>query len=196
MSESLVEHVRDFCRIAIAKDATWVWLLNPRTGHTSMRKVLDPHCVMQWRSSSQSLRQAVEPHLVEVFKFTFVRNPWDRVVFGRLWSKRGGSRRTTDFRTYVLEDLKDDQDFLHFKPQVHTFMCDGRFIPNMFIGRFEQLTQSWLVVADRLGVQKRLPHVNKANHKSYADYYDRASRLVVADLYAEEIDSLGYAFGA
>jgi hypothetical protein len=95
----------------------------------------------------------------------------------------------------VLEGLKDDQNFLHFKPQVHTFMCDGEFIPNMFIGTFERLAMSWLVVAERLDVQRKLPHSNKATHKPYVEYYDKQSQQIVADLYAEEIDAIGYEFG-
>lgn len=205
MNDKLVRHLEN-CRRGIAKDGNWLWVVNTKTGLMSMRNALLHCCEMSWRRASKPLWQTIAPKIPDVFMFTFVRNPWDRVVsafhclqdhpgrFGRRWRKEGGVRLSRDFRAYVLKALKDDQKSIHFQPQTRTFMCDGEFIPNMFIGRFEQLARDWAVVADRIGVPKHLPHVNKSTHRPYQELYDKESRQVVADVYAEEIEALGYEF--
>jgi len=208
MNKTLPDHLRD-CRRGIAKDGTWLWVVNTKTGLTSMRDVLDPLCVMSWKKSiARPLWETVSPKIPDdIFMFTFVRNPWDRVVsayyclrdnqgrFGTHWRQKGGARLSGDFRAYVVDGLKDDQNSIHFKPQLSTFMQNGQFIPNLYIGKFERLTHDWEVVAEKIGVSKDLPHLRKSDHKPYHELYDKKSQRVVADIYAEEIEALGYKFG-
>lgn len=207
MNDKLVSHLRR-CRRGIAKDGTWLWVVNTKTGLMSMRNALIECCEMSWRTASKPLWEEVAQKIPDVFMFTFVRNPWDRVVsafhclqddqgtFGRRWRRVGGVRLSRDFKAYVREGLREDQRSIHFKPQIKTFMCDGEFIPNLFIGRFERLAEDWATVADTIGVSKELPHYNKSKHRPYSELYDEETRQIVADIYAEEIEALGYEFGA
>ncbi len=63
-----------------------------------------------------------------------------------------------------------------------------------FIGRYEQLDSDVARVFSLLGVADvRLPHLNARAHQAHKRYYDAETRAVVARLFKEEIEILGYA---
>ncbi|NER87985.1 sulfotransferase family 2 domain-containing protein [Moorena sp. SIO3A2] len=67
-----------------------------------------------------------------------------------------------------------------------------------FIGRFENLKQDFAAVCELLGIKnKTLPHVNNSQDpKHYSDYYDEETVEIVRELYAEDIEYLGYSFNS
>ena len=118
------------------------------------------------------------------FKFTFVRNPWDRLVSAYQYSKRFGN--TTDFKEWIV-----DIDLNHKYGPQYDFVkgCD-------FIGKFENLEEDFNIVCDKIGIPRQdLPHKNKSKHKHYSEYYDDETREIVAEKYAEDIDRFNYKFG-
>src|SRR5262249_33764757 len=85
------------------------------------------------------------------FKFTFVRNPWDRLVSTYFFLKKGGLAEPD--RRWAEEHLQSYADFdsfvrrwvnsaniwtwVHFLPQ-HYFVCDASLAIKMdFVGRME-----------------------------------------------------------
>tara|TARA_X000000950_G_C13565103_1_gene517174 strand:+ start:63 stop:626 length:564 start_codon:yes stop_codon:yes gene_type:complete len=137
------------------------------------------------------------------FKFTFVRNPWDRVVsFYHYQIKRKWDyypfNETIPFDHFVKNWL------IHMKKQtsLSTHPCydwisdenDDLLID--FIGRFENLQNDFNVVCDKIGIpHQQLPHKNKSKHKSYTEYYDDEAKEIVAEKYAKDIEYFDYEFG-
>ncbi len=143
------------------------------------------------------------------FKFTFVRNPWDRAVSAYTYLGKGGSAASAEdgqwadfvnsydaFDDFILDWLSEENALRNalFTPQV-IFLKDifGR-IDMDFVGRFETLQADFDTVARRLGVDAQLPHLNQSRSQDFRTFYTRDSRERVARVYAEDIDAFGYRF--
>jgi hypothetical protein len=130
------------------------------------------------------------------FKFSFVRNPWDRAVSYFHYAPFG-EKAGIPFGKFI-EDLgaRRAAGDLRFEQQVR-FVCDreGRCLVD-FIGRFENLQEDFAKICDRLklGAQS-LSHTNAAPaRKPYREYYDAKTRELVAALFREDIERFGYTF--
>jgi hypothetical protein len=183
----------------------WVYLPNPKTAQKSMMVGVMNHRQITVsrgvRNYDRVWNQVIVPNIDSVHIFTFVRNPWDKVVSALHFLQQAHNHRK--FRGYTFQDFVKKLLAVHgpgidrhFRPQAQTFLCQGDFIPNVFVGRFENLHEDWASVADTLGVERELPCVNKSEHEPYETYYDDECVEIVGKLYAEEIKALGYEFAA
>jgi hypothetical protein len=142
------------------------------------------------------------------FSYTFVRNPWDRLVSAFFYLKSGGNSigDKNECKKYLgkYSDLTDmllnwDNIILnlcHMKEQ-YKWICDdeGNIIVD-FIGRYENLQEDLNIICDKIGIpQLELPHKNKSKHNHYTEYYDDETRKIVAEKYAKDIEYFGYEFG-
>jgi chondroitin 4-sulfotransferase 11 len=148
------------------------------------------------------------------FKFTFVRNPFTRLVSAYEFLKRGGHPAWPEdaaFNKEVLSSYRDFGDFVlqwlprqrravprvrppHFRPQVEYLMLSNRLALD-FIGRYETLAGDFEVVRRRLHIDAELPHHNRTpvEDVSVASHY--ASDAVVRcvqDVYQADFELLGY----
>ena len=134
------------------------------------------------------------------FSFTFVRNPFDRVVSEYKWNPKFN-------RLSFLEFLKTDAPygFSTENPcsKQPTWWQDRHehaqidFIDNHinFIGRFENLQEDFDIICDKIGIpHQKLPHKNKSKHKHYTEYYDDETREIVTKKYKKDIDYFNYKF--
>lgn len=147
----------------------------------------------------------------EYFKFTFVRNPWDRLVSAFLFLKKGGANKQDrawaeenlsgfeDFEAFVTKwvNRKNVNTWKHFVPQ-YKFVCEpGGQTPKVdFVGYFERLDDDFAYVRQRLGLHSSLQHLNKTSgsKKDFREFYSEATREIVADVYREDIRLFGYNF--
>jgi len=144
------------------------------------------------------------------FKFTFVRNPWDRVHSAYRFLQAGGMndwdaawareflRPYHSFEHFVREGLgrPEVQRWIHFRPQSFFLTVPGQHHTDHldFIGRFETLEADFKHVAAQLGLTgATLPHVNATPGAVVAaDDLDAATRDTVARLYRDDVKLLGY----
>ena len=70
----------------------------------------------------------------------------------------------------------------------------GTFCLDMLL-RFENLSNDWAKLCEKQGWDLELPHTNKSSGKHYTEYYDDATRDMVARRYAADIEYFGYSFG-
>jgi len=144
----------------------------------------------------------------EYFTFTFVRNPWDRLVSAYFHDMSKRRINTIPARRKVNNFLKSKnlgrndfipfvKKFLNFK-RVHYMPCNYWFKKRYnFVGRFENLQADFDTVCEELGIPKqKLSHKNKSEHKHYTEYYDDEAREIVAKKYAKDIKRFGYEFGS
>ncbi len=146
--------------------------------------------------------------ILNYFKFTFVRNPWDRLVSAYFFLKNGGfNKRDRDWFNQELGNVPNFDHFVkqwlnrtniwkwhHFRPQYHYVLERRRKVSLDFIGYVENIDADFKYVVGRIGSKGALPRSNASRHGSYLDYYTPEARDIVAEVYSEDIRMLGYNF--
>lgn len=155
-------------------------------------------------------KQLVESELISeeqwnsYFKFTFIRNPWDRAYSDYLWIQSyagiSGSfndylNRTNEFAA-VLND-NSNYNYLgdHVLNQTDFFDFKGIYRPN-FIGRFENFGTDIAKVLKNLSIDEKFGlHKNKSKrHNHYSNFYTKSRMKKVSDIYERDIALLEYSF--
>lgn len=70
---------------------------------------------------------------------------------------------------------------------------DGRQLVD-YVGRYETLESDFAHVCAQLGLDLRLPHLNRTRHRDYRSYYSDEARARVQELWQTDIRSFGYDF--
>lgn len=172
--------------------------LSHLTGHRSVTKFP--------RHAKVIAAKEMLPHEIfaRLYKFAFVRNPWDLQVSSYHHLKRE--------RPHLVAHVKDFADFVRFKldpERAYEYHLDtsiemqsdylkdlsGRIVVD-FIGRYEQLQDDFDQVCERIGVAKRpLPHKRQAKDRSdYRRYYDDRTADLVAQRFRPDIEAFRYRF--
>ena len=143
------------------------------------------------------------------YKFTIVRNPWDRAVSAYTYLSNGGSPASSDDALWAdfVQRFDSFDDFVCRWMNEENIMRNALFTPqavflkNLFgqidmdyVGRFESLAADFDHIARRLGVERELPHLNQSRSAAYQDYYSDTSRDIIAQLYQEDITHFDYHF--
>jgi hypothetical protein len=140
-----------------------------------------------------------------LFKFAFVRNPWDLQV-----SSYHHIRRE---RPDVIAHVADFPAFLRWKfdparpPQYHADMSTelqsdylidlhGNSIVD-YVGRYEFLVEDFATACRKIGIRcPELPHRRRADDRSrdYRSDFDDASAELVANHYRLDLERFGYRY--
>jgi hypothetical protein len=126
----------------------------------------------------------------DLYKFTCVRNPWDRMV------------------SYYFTPTKqvDELDRKKFKKVISTALSVADYLQlykgeadsfgNVdYIMRFENLAEDFRLVCATLGIPPvPLPRYNRSSREHYSKYYDDNLREFVRKRFALEIERFGYTF--
>lgn len=143
------------------------------------------------------------------FKFTFVRNPWDRAVSAYTYLLQGGSAASDEDRLWsaFVKQFESFDEFACHWLTPENAMRNALFTPQVvyledifgelamdFVGRFETLEDDFRTVANRLGVDGQLPHLNKSRSTPFQAFYTDRSRQRVAEVYAADIAAFDYHF--
>lgn len=180
----------------------------PRTGGVSVSRSLFGN-VPLWHISCHDIKKIFgERDFNSYFKFTFVRNPWDRVVSAFFYFKAGGRMESdkkwaeknliqyNDFSTFVRDWINPVRIYkkAHFIPQ-YKFICEKDDPPQIdFIGHFESLQRDFNFIKGRLGIDTELQHLNPSKRTDYKKYYTEETKGIIAHIYHRDLEIFGYDF--
>jgi hypothetical protein len=144
-----------------------------------------------------SLRDPIHP-LAHYFRFTFVRNPWDRMVSNwKMFNRKPG--RIQQLRSMTDQDLSAFDAFVRFAidhPN-HHWQPQVRFLPDSvdFIGRLETFDRDFAVVCDRIGrADRSYEAANSLPSAHYSSFYSPETIEQVASFYSEDVEAFSYRF--
>jgi len=140
----------------------------------------------------------------KLFTFTFVRNPWDKVVshyhYRVMTNQTDLGSRPLDFPDWVRLSYGQQDPRYYDKPKMFMpqtqWICDanGKVIVD-FIGKFEHLSDDFAAVCKTIGrPEVQLPHLKQSKRASYRDYYTGESKDIVAKWFASDIELFEYRF--
>jgi Sulfotransferase family len=131
-----------------------------------------------------------EAEFGNLYKFTCVRNPWDRMVSyyftptqkTAVWDRK-------KFRKVIVQALPV-ADYLRLNER------DNDPFENVnYIMHFENLADDFRTVCAALAISPTtLPQYNRSNREHYSKYYDDELRELVRERFAAEIGRFGYTF--
>ena len=156
-------------------------------------------------------------------KFSFVRNPWDRIVSEYKYRRHP---RRYSFKKFIFENFPEPSwtdEYCHVIPQ-YDFLYgdDGKQLVD-YVGKFENLQADFNLILAELKISGvTLPHVNRSlslfrrensiiealrtirgitsikqkmnTYEKYTEYYDAETVDYVADIYKKDIEFFDYSF--
>lgn len=146
-----------------------------------------------------NLRQYFRHHplkTVRYFKFSVVRNPWDRVFswtkFRDKWLERDTIKTTLQER--MLYDFSHAEGFNIFTYE-KMFYFPLKIIKVDYIMRFENLERDFEILCDKLNIERfKLPHLNKTEKIDYRKFYTQKLKALVEKRFQWDIEHFGYKF--
>lgn len=193
-----------------------VFLHNPKTGGSSIEALLeipkDSEYLLNryYGNTSKPVPQHFTYNQLRIiiprekfnsyFKFTYVRNPWDRLLSTYAWHNRG-FETFEEFVNFVDELYqKYTPETIYNYPNYQEKYCSHllpQYVytgPDVHVYRFENFNPETQNLLYRLDIQKSIPKDNASNHQHYSKYYNDKTRDIVAKIYAEDIKRFGYTF--
>ena len=150
----------------------------------------NPNYKVRKHSKLSEYREALgDEQFHNLYKFTCIRNPWDRMVsyyFTPTQSPETWSRKK--FRETIFKALSV-ADYLRLNDEKDPF---GNVD---YVMRFENLAEDFRMVCSHLDVSPpSLPQLNRSNRAHYSKYYDGELREIVRARFGAEIERFGYTF--
>lgn len=197
-------------RIAVWESCKLLYVRNPKCANSSIiGSIKDAQLGRADRADIINLSS-------EWTSFSFVRNPWARLVstYQDKASPESAAWRAdrlhiqgfldagipidtemtfADFCEVVC-NLPDDATEKHLRSQTSVLIHRGSPIVS-YIGRVENIKEDWRTLMARAGLNIELLHLNKSGGEHYSRYYrDKALVKIVADRYADDIRIFNYDF--
>ncbi len=231
------EYRRVQIMIILSHKLKYVYVVNPKVASTSVRNRLhelngfppldDPRDVMGHRNSGFDLpktmsAKALKDVLVspDYYKFSFVRNPFDRIVSAYTYFQRGIEKNPPEEKRRLYVRAKDPRrdpktrtrmtfaEFVegvcnggpvqdqHWRTQSDILKLD--IIPYDFVGKFESFSDDLAFVLKRLGADdeivaraRQVTNASKRKPDVGAYYTDRLAGMV-REAFADDFSNFDY----
>ena len=169
-------------------------------GHPRLRVIMDDYYLI--RPCGQEIYINKDSYKI----FTFVRNPFDRLVSAFFYLKSGGGNNMdskfskdnnlpdTKFTDFVKDQLRRCK-YIHFRKIVGDLILERDLKHVDFIGKIESFNSDWELLCSKIGIPySKIPNKNSSNHKNYREHYTDETRAIVEDYYSKDIEHFKYEF--
>lgn len=177
----------------------YIFIAIPKTGSTTIQNFLrknDDSCRMNCiqinnetirvdaHIETKKLKKIMGKKFDEYVKFTFIRNPYSRVVSSYFFYKNGKTLRSRFFirnlmarLNIILTRIFPFSVWSIIKPQKkmtdYLYDNDNQLLINL-VGKTENLNEDLLMISKQLGISVKdetVPFKNKSTHSSVESYY-------------------------
>jgi len=151
----------------------------------------NPSCKIKKHSTLSEYHDALgDEQFRNLYKFTCVRNPWDRMVSYYFTPTQNPEEWNRKKFRGIISKAVSMPDYLR--------LDDGEEDPfdNVnYIMRFESLADDFRAVCKTIGISpSTLPQYNRSSRDHYSKYYDDEIRELVRTRFAAEIERFNYTF--
>lgn len=202
----------------------FIFIHIPKTGGTSVKNNIFLKTVLPGKRSKISFEDyclsahsSIKEYNIKFpervsnyYKFSFVRNPWDKMLsYNFFCNKETDERLKSSFLplihvkgefTKVVHHLYKNRDNEHIKryvtgPQLEWFENENGKILMDDIFRFENLDEGIDRICKKLIIKRTpLEKLNTTNHEHYSHYYDDTTINMIGEMFKRDIDYFGYTF--
>ncbi len=151
----------------------------------------NPKYKIKKHSTLAEYRDALgEAEFGNLYRFTCVRNPWDRMVsYYFTPTQKTDAWDREKFKKIILSALSAS-DYLRLDKDEKDPFGNVDYVMH-----FESLADDFGKVCAALDISPmKLPQYNRSNREHYSKYYDNELRELVCARFALEIERFGYAF--
>lgn len=196
----------------ISKDKQFVFFHIPKTAGGSMTALLSKYTDKQidikdksqqgWmtryhvptkKQSFNSMHSFVDPHYndhncKDMFSFSFVRNPYTRIISLYKFIKRYRHLTFLGFCQYL--NVNKQVNVNQYK-----YLTLQNEIPLDFVGRYENIKEDFNNVCEEIGIPERyidLGFEHKQNLINYKDYYCDESKKIIDEIFDMDFKTFDY----
>jgi len=193
----------------ISKNLNCIYIHIPKTGGMSIETMLGAN-IKTLHKESIKIKHGYPTDWIyprywgKYYKFTFVRNPWDRIVSSYFYNLEMGIKKINiddhDRKKIILYGYEGFNDYIinHLAESKSRFFLPydcwiGRHKYN-FIGKLENFEANMKSVCTDLQIPFKNIHINKSKHKIYKEYYNNKAKDIIQDIYKKDIAKFNYSF--
>ncbi|MCK5401123.1 MAG: sulfotransferase family 2 domain-containing protein [Flavobacteriaceae bacterium] len=140
----------------------------------------------------------------EAYKFTVIRNPWDKVVsqykHNIKMNVTNMAKKKIEFKDWVACTYGEPKNKFYYNraqmffPQIEWLKNYEEKIDIDKIIRFENLNEGVNEVFKTLEIDTGLPHLNSTYKANYRGFYNEETKQIITDWFHEDIKEFGYTF--
>lgn len=191
----------------VSDQAKLLFLHIPRTGGTSIMSLLkdrlpDAKGLLLQHDNASTVSISFFRQYSDYFKFSFVRNPWDRLLSLYALALKypvDNSKPLFSFeafyKKYELEqvNLKLGRAF-YLNQTDYLYNKNGEMVVDK-VGRYENYEHELLEILHEQNIPfTYIPRLNKTEHAHYRSFYSEERKKFVEKLCYKDIESFGYRF--
>jgi len=194
----------------LLEDKKILFIHIPKCAGTSIAKLLDWSVV--WGDRHRPLQSYTEEYsedfLESCFKFTIVRNPWDRMVSWYFYHKHPQYKVKTKeaFQSWVKEGMSThwslpgkiigQRDWNNYDElSIIDFLNNDKNIDLDYIGKVEALDKDMEHICKKTNTKyKPLPKRNTSKRLHYTEYYDEETKNIVRNRFSRDLSLFPYEF--
>lgn len=189
-----------------------IFLHIPKTAGSSIKKAFFGRYVADHSHASYA-KKKYPREWEKYFKFSFVRNPWDRISsiyhFYKYYNHKVNEKfkktiTHVDFERFcqLLCCDKLEEPFTWLQTFHHTDKLGLQYnwisindeIVVDYVGRFETLTDDFNFLSQKFGVKSPLAHLKRSTNINYREEYTLISRDLIAEKFKKDIEKFDYDF--
>ena len=154
---------------------------------------------LQHYTANEILRENID--INKMFSFTFVRNPFDKILSTYL---HHGIKNTESFDDYIDMVKNVVENKLYYKiPAINNnglpqFKPQVELLENLkpdFVGRFENYENDIKILSKMHPKLNSLAEINiKKREIDYREYYNKRNRNIIEELYKDDLIKFKYTF--
>jgi len=186
----------------IDKQKKYIYVGHFKAGFTSARNFVLKDRSIRPSSENYNNIKLTEKEFNKIFKFTIIRNPFDRVLSAFYFLQKGNQgykiKPDIDFNEWIknvfkVKGVSFNNHFKHMHPKL---LYEDKIWVD-YIARIENIENDWKVISEKCDLPNTFPRKNiskKKDGKNRYDYYNDESIEIVSKIYKKDLELLNYEY--